>query len=428
MLGLVGRLPVLNCWKIFSILNLVLFSACGFVPGLASEDIPTQPQPTSLSGDAVRPPSSYDFDIANGLYATIAGPNSFKAPELKNEERIKLNCPKAKKEVEARVLWQDKPAPLVVILPGLSMSAKDPEVRLWASTLFKAGNTVLIFDSPYRSNFNEATQLGVTCNVEAEARVCADLIQCFVNNSRAKGKITRVGLFGASYGGILALNLNRVATIEHDKYPLTFDRVLVFSPPVSLKTATAQLDRYQAERQQNGYSVDLFQEMQGLKPVPKGAPMPFTDEQMRAALGYYFHEQLMPTVLFNNSNYKLNLLEQETGREHEVLSDSELSTVASTWTYARYINEMVVPYWQKQGRLTSVDDLWRMGSVENLLSSANTNVRVVLTEDDPLNDPEELRALKVRYPSPLLTVQPCGGHLGYIGCKWALERMTNLFE
>jgi pimeloyl-ACP methyl ester carboxylesterase len=122
------------------------------------------------------------------------------------------------------------------------------------------------------------------------------------------------------------------------------------------------------------------------------------------------------------------LLEHEAGKINEVLSDTDLDPVASRWTYTRYINEMVFPYWQKQGTVNRIEDLWNMGSTEAQLAYGTGRVHVVVTEDDPLNTAEDIQNLKRRFGSSTLTVLPHGGHLGYIGSNWAKDRLRKIFQ
>jgi predicted alpha/beta-fold hydrolase len=52
----------------------------------------------------------------------------------------------------------------------------------------------------------------------------------------------------------------------------------------------------------------------------------------------------------------------------------------------------------------------------------------VLAADDPLNDPSEFEQLRSAIPSSTLKVLPNGGHMGYLGTKWAKARIQKLFE
>src|SRR5687768_7422852 len=79
----------------------------------ATESIATDGSPTpAVAVEEVK----FDYEIEDGLYATITCMQSFKKPEIKNEKKFRLkNIDGFKKEVEVRALLQDKPAPLVVI-------------------------------------------------------------------------------------------------------------------------------------------------------------------------------------------------------------------------------------------------------------------------------------------------------------------------
>jgi predicted alpha/beta-fold hydrolase len=384
----------------------------------AEENVPNVASNTLLT---VLPAShqlvGYDYTIEDGLYATITSMTSFKKPEIKDERKFKLDVDGFKKEIEVRAIIQDEPAPLVVIFLGLTSKSKDPLARLWQSQLQQAGFNVLCFDSVFRTSFNAKSCHGVAGNLDVEARIAAKVIHAFSQHPEVQGKITKIGLLGASYGGILALNFAKLA--DEKKIKVIPDRVLVFSPPVSMRISAVLLDKYfDEDRQKHGF-LDLFK-MQGHEPVQTGKPVPFSASLMRAGIGYVFHADLVDAIDCSREvyNYKLP----------DAPKTDNKSSNKNSRAFVRFIEEVVYPYWNKQAVVKSLGDLWDNGDLGKLLLACPDSVHAVITEDDPLNDATLLRYVQRDVPPSKLTVLPRGGHLGFVGCNWAKERVIQMFK
>jgi predicted alpha/beta-fold hydrolase len=399
----------------------VLFAAISILPlqpALAEEAVSTGTTPVAPAPvvppavvpanvvtrtPAADPFADFDYSIYNGLYATVTAMQSFKKPEIKGERKFKLrNIDGFKKDVEVRALMQSQPAPLVVIFLGLATKSKDPLARLWQAQLWEAGNSVLVFDSVFRKSFNECSNHGVAGNVDAEARIAAKVIHEFIHHPEVEGKTTKLGLLGASYGGVLALNYARLAKDNVIRLPP--DRVLVLSAIL--------LDKYYDEDCRKCSFFDLL-EMSGHKPVADGKKIPFSESQMRAGIGYVFHDDLDDAIGSSKNQYKYELPKQD-GKQKQCFS--------------RFIEQVVFPYWKDHAGVRSIEELWEFGNVEKLLNACGDNVHCIITNDDPLNDPTLLKFVQRDVPSSKLTVLPRGGHLGFLGTRWAKDRVQKMFE
>jgi len=350
----------------------------------------------------------FDYVIDDGLYATVTSMTSFKKPSLRNERKIKLkkevtNC---KKDLEVRAIIQNEPAPLVVIFLGLTSKSKDPLARLWQSQLQEAGMNVLVFDSVFRSSFNERTNHGVAGNPYVEATVAATVVDAFIRHPEVEGKVTKIGLLGASYGGIMAINFARLA--EEGKLPVKIDRVLTFSPPISMQTSSSLLDKYYEENKNHGV-FDLLK-MKLHDPVMDGTKIPFSPSMMRAGIGYLFHEDVKDAVDCSRVVYNYKFPDKERP------------------SFTRFVEQIVFPYWSSKGQCATIDDLWARGELTKLLHKAPGNVQVIIARDDPLNDIQALVDLEGQVSTSTLTVLPRGGHLGYVGCNWSRNRVVNIFK
>lgn len=404
------NMPRSKCWYLLSIVSVICCSLT-----LHSEEVET---PAALITSAAPDPrlAGFDYEIDDGLYATITSMTAFKKPDVKDEKKFKLRIDGFKKDIEVRAILQDEPAPLVVIFLGLTSKSKDPLARLWQSQLQEAGYNVLCFDSVFRTSFNAKSCHGVAGNIDVEARVAAKVIHAFMKHPEVSGKVTKLGLLGASYGGILALNFAKLA--NEKKIFVVPERVLVFSPPVSMRISAVLLDKYYDEdRQKHGF-LDLYR-MKDHQPVEEGKPVPFSASLMRAGIGYVFRGDLEDAVNCSEDIYNYKLPDPP--------KDDKKKNKASR-EFVRFIEEVVYPYWNKQGVVRSIDDLWDCGDLCKLLQSCPDNVHAVITDDDPLNDETLVRYCQRDVPPNKLTVLPRGGHLGFVSCQWAKARVLQMFK
>ncbi|MCW8129214.1 MAG: hypothetical protein KIS92_02410 [Planctomycetota bacterium] len=374
------------------------------------------------AAERVPAPAGFEYPVADGLFATVTAMDSFEAPKIKGEKVIKLkDLPGFKMSVSVRALLQDKPAPLAVILLGLATQSKDPLARLWQQQAYEAGFHVLAFDSVFRRSFNERSRHGLPGYLEAEALAVAQVVEAFAAHPDVQGRVTKVGLLGASYGGMLALNVMRLA--QDGKTKLKPERARIFSSPVSMRTAAALLDRY-FDEDRSQFALLQLARLKGQKPTPEGAPVPFEASLMRAGIAYVFREDLEEAILCASEVYDCRMEPQSVGMGPA----GKFTDPLGGRVFSRYYEELVVPYWTKQGALKSPADLAAMGDLRQLLPKMPEGVRAFLAVDDPLNDPKELDELKSAAKPGQLLLLPRGGHLGYVGTAWAKAQVQDLFK
>ncbi len=400
-------------------IRVILAAATACVAmNLLAVDVPLASTGPVATGQEPRA-DAYDYTIDDGLYATVTSMQSFKKPDIKDERKIKLeHIDGFKKDIQVRALLQPEKAPLVVIFLGLASKSKDPLSRLWQAQLQEAGCHVLVFDSVFRPSFNERSCHGVAGNVQMEAWIAANVIRAFLDHPDVKGKVTKLGLLGASYGGILALNFAKLA--KEGQLNVVPDRVLVFSPPVSMQCSATLLDKYYDEDRQRFGIFDLLK-LKGAEPVSGGKAVPFSASLMRAGIGYVFRDDLDDAIACSRDLYSYKLPDPPK-------DDGKKSDEKSRHQFTRFIEQVVYPYWNKQGRVKTLQDLWDFGDLYKLLQGSPDNVHAVLTADDPLNDAMLLKYVQRDIPSSKLTVLPRGGHLGFIGCNWARDRVMQMFK
>ena len=394
--------------------------ACGFDAARAEEQpVRPKPAPTAAPSSGLDL-SNFDYEINDGLYATVTCLSQIKNIPAPPETKITLRQIEGfKRDLEVQAAWQAGPAPLVVILPGIFSKVKSPINQIWRAQLYAAGNHVLYFDSPFLPAFNERAHQGVAGNIEKEALQVAAMLGAFLRQPDVRAKVTKLGVVGGSYGGNLALSLAKLC--KEGKCAFTPDVFLVFSPLVKLQTTLSILDRYYSEDRFLYDLSKLSADLQDPKPLPRGAPIPFPASEMRAGIGAYFRMDLKDVALYTDAVYRLKVLPPEEEVDYRKASAEALS-------FSSFMEKMSFPYWKKRGAVSSLDQLSAFGDLTMLLPACPPTVKVVIAVDDPLNDPTEFEALKGIAPPGMLTVLPRGGHMGFIISKWAETRIVELLK
>lgn len=414
----------------------------------------------------------------HGLVATI-NYKEFDKRKLKMQEwKLPVSATGFKEDVKVQIALQPGRAPLAVALLGFAMKPDGKVAQAWAHDLHGAGCHVLTFDSVFCPELNCCVGHGVAGHLHAEAEIVvklvdAALIQKIEGAERLRERVSSVRILGGSYGGALALNVLNLPRAQ--EWPV--DRTLLLSPPVRMRTAASTLDRYYRDDLPL-FGPSLMKLLDGYTPA-HDQPTPREESLMRAGIAYDFlgtlteilkdnEKRYLPGTLaqFAESDSNANAeqrrkIEEEIlkGRQKRQLEDLKLQfpgfdndkavkvayeqarkdmddrhkaekeavrrTLANPdhWGFQDYVNYLCAPAWKKDA-----EGIWICGDLDKHLSEAPPFVQVVMAQDDPLNDPEELANLRKLVAEPALLVLPHGGHLGYCGTKWFQELIKKTFQ
>lgn len=409
-----------------------------------------------------------------GLLSTI---NYDRYEPRKIDGERKVIIPKSntefKADLEVRMFWQRGKAPLAVTLLGFGMASDERNARAWQADLYRAGNHVLSFDSLIRNNMNRVTGHGAAGNILEEGRLTARIINAFLSTrdpetgGTYRDRVSSVRLLGTSYGGNIALQTMREGSAV--LWPL--DRVLIVSTPVDFLHTTTLFDKYYHEDRTRFGKLSLARLLHGFTP-DSADPNDKELSLMRAGIGYSFHGDFAAMAKDNMERYmpqlKQHLREFEESQEcarHrkeqlallEASYDAERKSIQAQkgqlgskeynalkddcdarynsqkdhvkkklddpnhWTFKTYFSLLCNPYWEAKG------DYSDFGRLKKLMEGAPNFVQVVIAEDDPLNNPEDLAELKQSLKEPQLLLLPHGGHLGFNGTQWFQALMAKFF-
>ncbi|HYG75853.1 MAG TPA: hypothetical protein VEK08_12690 [Planctomycetota bacterium] len=377
-------------------------------------------KPAQNSPDGDVPP--YGFKYSNGLYATIAGFVSIKEPELKNQKKFSLKVPSFKKKLPVRAIIQNESAPLVVVLLGIDGRADGALGKLWPSWFSDAGYHVLTFDSTFLPSFTEISGHGVTGNLLVESERISEVIAAFLNLSEMKGKVSKLGIVGMSYGGIQSLVLGQMA--KEGRLPFNVDGIQAYSPPVNIRRTGEVIDRWFSEDRWQYTLVELANKLSGHKPVGPDSTPPFDDSLMRAGIAAVFRLGLVDVIVRNDQIYKLGVLPK--GNNFD--SDYIKRDYAAIMGYTAFMTEMSYPYWQKKANMQQLSDLTSPVELGTLIEKQPPYSQVIITLDDPLNTADDLAAFQSRAAGRNVLFLPRGGHLGFVNDPWTKAKLMTLFK
>jgi len=359
--------------------------------------------------------------VNSGLYSTITGYLKVKNVSVPDQRVIHLSVVGLDRPLPVRAVIQNRPAPLVVLLLGITGQADADFSKLWAKWYAEAGYNVLTFDSTFRAEFQDYSSFGVSGNIWAETAIVAKIIDAFLQSPEARGRVEKVGLVGMSYGAIEALILGQMSTQK--KLPFAISAIQAYSPPASMEHTATRIDRWHKEDRWRYTLIELSRKFSKHEPVCDSCVVPFSASEMRAAIAAAFRVELAPIVLKNDNKYGLGVVPR--GNEYD--GEQRRKDYAAGWTYTKFAYDLAYPYWQSRPGFSNIQQLIRSTDLCELMQHQPSFSETIIAADDPLNAPEELEDVKECAAQLRLTIWPRGGHMGYIMDPQTHEKLLSLF-
>ncbi len=363
----------------------------------------------------------YECLYSNGYYSTIIGNTTLKDSKICRACNTEICVPGFKNPMPIRAVMQPGEAPLVVVLLGCQGKINDPLAKVWVNWLSEAGNHVLTFQSSLSSEFIMSSGRGVAGNILNEAECVRDIIGAFLNSPNVKGRVTKVGIVGMSYGGIQALLIGKMVVDKKVDYKI--DAIRAFSPPIDMMESAKLIDRWWREDRWNYTLPQLYLKISKHKPISPGAQIPFSDSFMRAGVAASFRVPFSEIVDVSDTTYDLHILPNADSTEVAMRSD-----YAATYGFSRFMQQCTYPYWKEKQNLNSFADLNAVARLTNVLLHQPEFTQAIIACDDPLNLSEDLELLKKCTSCNHLTILNGGGHLGFVNDQWTHAKLNNLFK
>jgi pimeloyl-ACP methyl ester carboxylesterase len=387
-------------------------------------------------------PLAYDYPVTDPLLATVIGTRGEDQPELpwrvpSKPERIdrvdQQRIPRTfwdQGSIRYSVAAQRDAAPLVFLIAGTGARYSSAKMTFLEALFYGAGFHVVALSSTTHPDFVLAASRD-----HMPGYMPGDVDDLYLLMQRIRGElehdeveVTDFNLAGFSLGGTQAAFL---AQRDAGEQRFGFRRVLLLNPSVSLYESSEILDGMFEKALPGGPTstdrllADLFTRLtpyfhdrrrgrvddEFLYHIAD-ADQP-TAEELRAIVAAVFRLALANMVF---------TADVMTGGGHIVETGAELGVATSLtqymkrstrWTFRRYLDEMLLPYWR--GRVPGLDrdTLVRSASLESIgpfLAEAG-HVGVMTNADDFILTPANLAFLRHTF-GDRARVYPHGGHGG----------------
>ena len=357
-----------------------------------------------------------------GMYETIAGYLRVKKPShIEKSTELQLNVPGFNAVIPVTAVIQNEPAPLVVVLQGITGQRHSPFSSLWPSWYAAAGFHVLTFDSTFLPSFNQVSGHGASGHIWVESERAAQVINSFLNRDDVADKVTRIGVVGMSYGGLEALILGKMARAK--SLPFKISAIQAWSPPIDIEATAEILDEMYRRHRWDYSLIELNWQVRRHKPNSSdscaSAAVPLSNALMQAALTASFHEELVPITLYNACHYRPDFLPGENQRTRKAYADN--------LGFQAFAYALSLPYWRTRSRVDPLEMVQRTRLCE-LMRDQSPNAEIIIAANDPMNRTGALQDLQDCATDVRLTLLPGGGHVGYIDTQDTRNRLLALFE
>lgn len=331
-------------------------------------------------------------------------------------------------EVKTRVVKQGGKAPLVIIVPGMGGKAEGSNEIMAA--LGSAGYHVVSGDSSFNSAMVEKGLYGVPGNLENETMFLTRMVD---DSVKARGiEFSKVGAIGKSYGATEALLLSKLS--EEKKLPFRVSRVQAHCPPISMRATMDLLDRKHKEAMDNIDDNNNLIKLAGdyimNLPVQQDAPANFNRDRAGWFLGRAFNYFLANTTYAIFKRYpeiRDRVVPKDVYRGVDEMGKADMEkSYCEAMSYGNLRDLMVKPYWEKRG--VSMESILDNGDISKILPGVRGSVELVITVDDPINEPGAVEALEGIKSGAKMTKLLRGGHCGYLCNEWALAKMLSVFD
>lgn len=316
-------------------------------------------------------------------------------------------------------LWlKDKPAELVVILPGIGGSYSSITPTAFAHLFYQAGYSVLIISNAMNWEFMESASSvkapGYTPTDAADVYNALKIIAKKLDEQYPE-KITGHKLLGYSLG---ALHTLFISNIEYgNKQPL-FNRYLAINPPVDAFAAMSVIDRYymigakwdKAEMDRRlKKAINAYMALVSGK-IDKSRKIELDVDEAKFLIGINFHMILGDIIYSIYRRHKLGIIKVK-----DSWSDRrKIYVEINTFSYRKYMEKyLLTVYSAKFKRKLTLTELNSQSSLNAIRKSLlkNPAVRVLHNQNDFLLKPEHYKWLN-EVLGERLTLFSDGGHLG----------------
>lgn len=397
------------------------------------------------------------YPIEDGLVATVVGtPSEYKADlETGRDFAVRTLEPLVERDTPPTLRYarplkylrvmQSKPAPLAFVIAGTGASALSSKCLMLSRALHDAGYSVACLPSPTSVPFIlGAAKAPVPGRMPADVRDLYRLMQVVRDDMPEQAEVTGYGLTGWSLGATQAAF---IAAHDAQAKVFGFSRVMLLNPAVDVWASVQRMDALLTRNLEGGIDgVPAFvaRGLGGLKQLyGSGEPLRFNEDFLyRAYVSQSLDDSDIAAVV--GLAFRLSLANMAfaadviTDADAIVPRDIELGPYDSMdryierafrMSFGEYIDRLLLPYWNADGRSLSRRTLVaeaRLPRIREFLAD-NPSIAVQTAVDDPILDAEEVAFLRDTFGARA-RITPRGGHMGNLSSRASIQALQEFFS
>jgi len=342
---------------------------------------------------------------------------------------------------------QPEPAPLAFVIAGTGSSALSTNCVLLSRALYEVGYSVACLASPTSVTF----MLGAA-EYPVPGRMSTDVDDLYrlmgaVRDDVTQSKtldITGYSLTGYSLGATQAAF---VAQKDSQQHVFNFKHVLLLNPAVSVWTSVNRMDNLLAQNLPGGInSLPQFvaKGLGGLKQIyARDQTLRFNEDFLYKAYESGAADQKDIGAIIGLA-FRLSLANMAFAAD--VLTHSDVIVPENVdlgpydsldgymqrsfeMTFNDYINELLVPYWNRDGRHVPKSELIAEANLHRIADfmAADASMRLFTNEDDPILAPDEVSFLRQTF-GDRARIRPHGGHMGNLSYAKTIAALQEFFS
>lgn len=427
--------------KIQSLFCLLLFLA---VTQVATAQLPA-------------PDDGERYPIGDGLAATVIGtPAEYQADDLPSDLPFAARTlePLVERETPATLRYahplqyllvtQPKPAPLAFAIAGTGSSALSSKCVLLSRVLYAKGYSVACLPSPTSVTFMlGAAQYPVPGRMSTDVDDLYRMMGAIRDDVSAKHQITGFSLLGWSLG---ATEAAFVAAHDADVGEFNFARVLMLNPAVDVWASVQRMDTLLANNLDGGIDgIPAFvaRGLGGLRQLySSGDPLRFNEDFLYRAYMSQSPDRSDIAAIIGLA-FRLSLANMAFAADVITHSDVIVPSTVDLGPYdsldlyiqrsfrvsfADYIDQLLVPYWNRDGRSVPRDELVAEANLHRIRDylANNPKVGMFTAADDPILNDDEVAFLRATF-GDRARISERGGHMGNFASRDVVHAVQEFF-
>ncbi|WP_423822584.1 hypothetical protein V5738_01260 [Salinisphaera sp. SPP-AMP-43] len=340
---------------------------------------------------------------------------------------------------------QDHPAPLAFVIAGTGASALTSKCVTLSRALYQVGYSVACLPSPTSVTFMlGAANHPVPGRMPSDVRDLYRMMQAVRDDVSNGHDVTGYSLSGWSLG---ATEAAFVAHLDQRRQVFDFDHVLLINPAVSLWTSVKRMDDLLSENLPGGFDAVPEFLAQTLGQIEQtqdsGQPLRFDEDTLYQAYrsGAFDQKQIGAIV---GLAFRLSLANMAFASD--VLTHSDVIVPENVtlgpydslgvylrrsfrMSFADYIDQLLLPYWNRDGRDLSRSRLTSEADLHSIAPFLRNDDRMAVftNADDPILNDSEVDFLRNTF-GDRVRIRPHGGHLGNLSYKKTIHALQDYFS